>query len=144
MPARQFSFLAYRSLKCYNACQMDRRFFEHHIGSLRRAPVASLVASMIWLYGFTASAQKVWTNSTSGNWADGTNWSGHIAPSSSSVVYITNANTKTVTIDATTPATNLTITTLKLWAPPGFTNTLLLNGAGTNTPLACQVNLLLM
>ncbi len=123
---------------------MDRSFFEHHVGSPRCAFGVHLLLCLILLSCSTASAQKVWTSPTSGNWGDGTNWSGNIPPSSSSAVYITNANTKTVTIDATTPAANLTITTLKLWAPPGFTNTLLLDGAGTNNPLVCQVNLVLM
>lgn len=102
-----------------------------------------LLACAILLSGITASAQKIWDSPTSGNWGTGTNWSGDTAPSSSSVVHITNANTKTITIDATTPATNLTITTLKLGAPPGATNTLLLSDAGTNNPLVCQVALAL-
>jgi T5SS/PEP-CTERM-associated repeat protein len=102
-----------------------------------------LVACAILLSGITASAQKIWTNPTSGNWGAGINWSGNTPPSSSSVVYITNANTKTVTIDATTPAANLTIATLRLGAPPGATNTLLLSGAGANNPLVCQVALVL-
>jgi T5SS/PEP-CTERM-associated repeat protein len=101
------------------------------------------LAGFILVSGFAASAQKIWTSPTSGNWADTNNWSGQIAPSSSSTVYITNANTKTVTIDATTPAANLTINTLKLWAPAGSTNTLFLNNVGTNNPLVCQVTLAL-
>ncbi|HEX4644550.1 MAG TPA: hypothetical protein VH598_02985, partial [Verrucomicrobiae bacterium] len=102
-----------------------------------------LLACMIALTCINASAQKIWTSPASGSWGTGTNWSGNTPPSSSSVVYITNANTKTVTIDATTPAANLTIATLKLGAPPGATNLLLLSGAGTNNPLVCQVVLAL-
>ena len=102
-----------------------------------------LLVSMVLLFSFTASAQKTWVSPTSGNWADTNNWSGHIAPSSSSTVYITNANTKTITIDAATPSANLTVNTLKLWAPAGSTNTLFLNNAGTNNPLVCQVALAL-
>src|SRR5262249_48320509 len=52
-----------------------------------------------------------------------------------SAVLITNSNTKTVTIDAGTPAGNLTIASLNISAASGFTNTLLLSDADTNNPL---------
>ena len=80
-------------------------------------------------------AAKVWQSLVSGSWADATNWSGSLAPDSTSAVLITNVNSKTVTIDASTPAANLTIASLLLSAPPGSTNLLWLNSAGTNNPL---------
>ena len=81
------------------------------------------------------SAQKVWTSPGSGSWMDTNNWSGHSAPVDTSAVLITNANTKTVTIDAGTSAGNLTIASLEISAPAGFTNFLFLSDVDTNTPL---------
>jgi T5SS/PEP-CTERM-associated repeat protein len=86
-------------------------------------------------------AEKIWTNSASGLWQDGINWSGHTAPDITAFIRITNDLTKTVTINALTPATNLTVQVLTLTAPPGATNTLLLTDAGTNNPLVFQTGL---
>ena len=80
-------------------------------------------------------AQKLWINPTSGFWTDTNSWSGRSAPTDTSAAVITNANTKTVTIDATTPLDNLTIASLAISAPSGFTNSLLLTDIGTNNPL---------
>jgi hypothetical protein len=80
----------------------------------------------------------------SGKWETGTNWSQATAPSiSDAAEFITNATSKTVTIDGLTsagsPATmtisNLTISSL------ATSNTLLLNKAGTITPLRVLNNL---
>src|SRR5712692_6721923 len=92
-------------------------------------------------FGFTASAEKAWKSPTSGFWADGTNWSGGLPPDITAFIQITNANTKTVTIDAATPAATLTVQMLTMSAPPGQTNTLLLSDAGTNNPLVFQTGL---
>jgi hypothetical protein len=86
-------------------------------------------------------AEKIWTNSASGLWQDGINWSGHTAPDITAFIQITNDVTKTVTVDALTPSTNLTVQMLTLNAPPGATNTLLLSNAGTNNPLIFQTGL---
>lgn len=67
-----------------------------------------------------------WTNTASGLWADASNWVPG-APSNSAV-YITNALSKTVTIDAATPAGNLNNQNLYLWSPGSAINTLLLSG----------------
>lgn len=86
-----------------------------------------------------AGADNVWTNSSSGPWGEGsTNWSLGRAPDASDAVFLTNAASKTVTVDPSTPATNLTVSRLTLSAPLGATNTLLLAGLTTNQPL--QVN----
>jgi len=86
-----------------------------------------------------------WTNSVSGRWEMAANWSSGSAPSSSDTAdLITNASSKTVTIDATTsgsyPAT-MTLNTLTILAPVGSINTLFLNWAGVITPLAVSANL---
>src|ERR1017187_3576771 len=85
----------------------------------------------------TASS-NTWISAASGKWETAANWSGNQAPSSSdSTDSIVNATTKTVTIDATTintPST-LVISNLLVAGTASSTNTLLLNNAGTNTPL---------
>ncbi len=103
--------------------------------------VRCLLGCFVLASGFTASAEKVWKSPTSGFWADGTNWSGNLPPDITSFIQITNANTKTVTIDAATPAAILTVQMLTMSAPPGQTNTLLLSDAGTNNPLVFQTGL---
>ncbi len=72
-----------------------------------------------------------WTNPASGQWED-LFWSLGILPSTNQTVQITNANSKAVSISATTvvgfPQT-MTITNLAVSGPPGTFNTLLLNFA---------------
>ena len=87
-----------------------------------------------------------WTNTASGLWrvaAD--NWSGGTAPNDSSnfdPTQITNAGTKTVTIDAATSPGNLSVRALTLSAPAGSTNTLALVEVPLATPLATSRTLL--
>ena len=77
-----------------------------------------------------------WTSLVGGAWTDGANWSDSLPPSIDwSHILIANINTKTITIDAATPAANLTINNLALSAPNGFTNTLQLLNVTTNQPL---------
>src|SRR5437016_1553935 len=76
-------------------------------------------------FSISLRAEKVWTNVVSGFWQDGTNWTGHTPPDIAAFLQITNDNTKTVTINAQTPAAELTVQMLTLSAPPGATNTLL-------------------
>src|SRR5262249_18982631 len=79
-----------------------------------------------------------WTNSVSGKWEVGPNWSLNVPPFPSlSLVSVTNAGTKTVSTDATTASgfpSTLTISNLVLSAPTGATNTLLLDH-GSSTPM---------
>ncbi len=91
---------------------------------------------------FLSSAQaqvNSYTNTASGKWETGANWSLGTAPSTSDAAdLITNTVSKTVTIDATTSGSfsnSLTINSLFLGAPAGSVNELLLNNAGTNVPL---------
>lgn len=89
-----------------------------------------------------AQTADQWTNSTSGLWTAATNWSAALPPGSSfSSIQITNANTKTITIDASTPSANLSVQRLSVAAPAGSTNTLALVGLATNTPLRVTVPL---
>jgi hypothetical protein len=79
-----------------------------------------------------------WTNSVSGKWEVGPNWSLNVPPFPGlSLVLITNAGTKSVSTDAATASgspSTLTISNLVISAPSGATNTLLL-AHGQNTPL---------
>src|SRR5438093_1382787 len=103
----------------------------------RTAPgLIGLAGALIFLApatGAFAATTNRWTNSVSGLWRTGANWSSNVAPISTfALILITNAISKTVTVDAATPATNLTIQTLTLSAPAGATNTLALVDLTTN------------
>jgi hypothetical protein len=86
-----------------------------------------------------SSSVDIWISSTSGKWETAGNWSPcGVAPSiANSADLITNANTKTVTIDATTTNTpsTLTISNLTVSGVGGGINTLQLTNTGTATPL---------
>ncbi len=80
-------------------------------------------------------AVNYWTNVAGGSWAGTNNWSTGRAPDTNSgLTLITNANTKEVVMDASTPLKNLAVNNLTLSGPPGTTNNLRLNEVGTNTP----------
>src|SRR5438093_1270708 len=82
-----------------------------------------------------ANTTNRWTNSVSSFWRVATNWSAAALPSTNvTFILITNANTKTVTIDSATDASNLTVTNLTISAPTGATNLLRLVDV-TNGPL---------
>src|SRR5437762_3172902 len=108
-------------------------------GCLSRPQLAWLACLAVYLGPVEASVAattNLWTNSVSGLWRTGSNWSSGVPPDSTfAYILITNAGTKTVTIDATTPLTNLAITNLTISAPAGSTNTLALVDATTNLPL---------
>lgn len=119
-----------------------------------RSGVPRSASSRLLLLGFlgclaalapsAARAEKIWVAAGDGLWRDGTNWSGHLAPDITSFIKITNAVTKTITIDSETPATNLTVQSITIIAPPGVTNTLLLSSLGVTNPLVLQTGLELL
>jgi T5SS/PEP-CTERM-associated repeat protein/uncharacterized repeat protein (TIGR03803 family) len=90
--------------------------------------------------GIIGAGTNKWS-AGSGKWESTANWSRYRAPS----VFdpsdlVTNANTKTVTVDATTALSNamngcMTVNNLVVSGPSGTVNTLFLNKAGTHTPL---------
>src|ERR1700679_2695558 len=84
-----------------------------------------------------AATTNSWKTTVSGKWETSGNWSVHAPSSSDGIEFITNAATKTITIDATTAgSTNtLSISNLYIAGTSTSTNTLFLNNAGTNTPL---------
>src|ERR1041384_2472745 len=111
---------------------MHKSFIIHH----SRFTLAAVAAVFLGgLHGFAQTTNQ-WVNSGNGLWSTGSNWSSTQPPDSTfNYILITNANTKVVTIDATTPLLNLTIQRLAISAPSGSTNTLALANVGTNLPL---------
>jgi hypothetical protein len=111
----------------------------HSVSALlaRFGPLALLLFACV----LSARAEKIWMTNASGFWREGTNWSGRTPPDITSFIRITNDITKTVTIDAITPSTNLTVQKLSISAPPGVTNTLLLSSIGVTNPLVFQTGL---
>ena len=93
-----------------------------------------LILLLAQLESPNASAAAIWTNAASGLWRDAENWFAGNLPSLGGV-YVTNAGSKTVTLDALTPSGNLSINSLNIWAAPNFTNTLLLSDLGANKTL---------
>lgn len=74
-----------------------------------------------------------WASANSGKWETAANWLLGVHPSIvETIVLVTNANSKTVTVDAVTTNTpgTMTISNLTVSAPIGSTNTLFLNHAG--------------
>ena len=70
---------------------------------------------------------NAWTNPSSGLWHDPASWSVGLPPfETNSIVAISNFNTKTITANASTPATNLLVRNLFVTAFQNRINTLLL------------------
>jgi hypothetical protein len=100
---------------------------------------AFVVTTLLGFVALTVQADdNSWTNG-SGQWETGSNWSLGVPPTNTqSAILITNAATKTVTIDATTSGSfpdTMTISNLTLSAPTDSTNTLFLSSAGTTVAL---------
>lgn len=79
-----------------------------------------------------------WINSSRGYWDDPQNWSLGVRPTNSHSILITNALSKTVTIDSYTTATypeSMSVSNLAIWGETGSINTLLSINSGTSTPL---------
>ena len=103
---------------------------------LRVQVVSAPVACLVLFLAQNCQAAATWTNFNSGFWKDGANWlSDRVPTSGSGATYITNANTKTVAIDALTSSTNLTINSLTISGQGSGANTLALVNVGTNNPL---------
>ena len=93
------------------------------------------------LLGSEAECAVVWNKALGGFWREAANWSGGVAPRiDMGSTFITNATTKTVTLDGLTPPINLLINALTIAAPAGATNTLRLADLGMNHPLALANN----
>lgn len=73
-----------------------------------------------------------WTSGVGGKWETGGNWSAGAPSNTQSAELITNATSKTVTIDASTPIGTLTISNLAIAGAAGTANTLQV----TNAPVS--------
>ncbi len=83
----------------------------------------------------SVQAAAIWTNSASGLWHGPVNWAAGNLPSFSSGTYVTNAGSKSVTLNAATPQNNLTIGSLNIWAPASGSNHVLLSDLGAGRTL---------
>ena len=102
----------------------------------------SLTVTLLAFLTDAFGAANSWTNLSSGLWSAPLNWSSNQAPNNAfSTILITNASSKLITIDAATPATNLTIQRLTISAPSGSTNSLALVDVTTNLPLQLSAGL---
>ena len=110
------------------------------VPKLRHAvPVAVLLFAWV---GTVFAVPNDWVHPGDGLWRITNNWSTALAPSSSAATdptFITNAGTKTVTIDSATLPTNLSVLFLTLTAPAGSTNTLALVSATNATFTASNI-----
>jgi fibronectin-binding autotransporter adhesin len=81
-----------------------------------------------------------WTSPTSGNWQDGS-WSLGIIPGTNQNIMLTNAGWKAVQIGASTAQSfpqSLNVNSITISSPTNSFNTLLLNYAGSATPLTVK------
>lgn len=79
-----------------------------------------------------------WINPSSGSWDNAANWSAGLPNASQAEVFVTNANSKAVAIQPTTPVNfpgSMTVQSLRLGGVAPDTNVLLMNFFGTTTPL---------
>src|SRR2546426_8782541 len=84
------------------------------------------------------SQPNTWISSAAtGFWQTSNSWSLAVPPSTvnQTGIFITNAVTKTVTINSSTPSANMTINDLTVLAPLGSTNTLQITNVAAATPL---------
>jgi T5SS/PEP-CTERM-associated repeat protein len=115
------------------------KLFKFHPPALTLATVTALYLANLQSF---AASMDLWNSSGSGLWSTGSNWSSNRPPDSTfTLIMITNAGSKTVTVDAATPATNLAIQRLTISAPVGSANTLALTDVGTNQPLQLSLGL---
>jgi T5SS/PEP-CTERM-associated repeat protein len=71
------------------------------------------------------AADNSWISTGGGYWQGDANWSQGVPPDSSyDWIYLTNANTKTVLVHSSIPASTLTVGNLMISGPAGTTNTL--------------------
>ena len=99
------------------------------------------ILSMLVICSNVHGQANSWINTNFGKWETNSNWSLGVAPTNTqSGIFITNAFSKTVTIDSITSGSfpgTMTISNLTLSAPasPVSFNTLFLNNSGIGTPL---------
>lgn len=99
-----------------------------------------MVAGILCFTLRVAAQDNIWTSPTSGNWQDGS-WSLGVLPGTNHNVWVTNYGWKAVQISVVTMQTfpqSLNVNALNISSPTDSFNTLLLNHAGTGTPLTVK------
>jgi hypothetical protein len=100
----------------------------------------SLVAGILCLTERIDAQDNVWTGAASGNWQDAT-WSLGSLPATNQTIWVTNYGWKAVQIGADTAqhfAPSLNVNAINISSPTNSFNTLLLNDAGSVTPLTVK------
>ena len=97
---------------------------------MNRIYISLIFALTLFTYP-RAHAQTSWAVGTSGDWSMAGNWSAGV-PDIAAAVLITNAGSKTVTVDPVTPVLNRAARRMDLYAPTGSTNTLSLVNLGAS------------
>jgi hypothetical protein len=103
-------------------------------------PCLWTVASILGVAPICQAQDNVWTSTASGNWQDAS-WSLGSLPSSNHTVWITNYGWKAVQIGAATAQNfpqSLNVDSINISSPTNSFNTLLLNYAGSSTPLTVK------
>lgn len=99
-----------------------------------------VLAGAVQFAGNLPAQDNVWTSTTSGNWQDAS-WSLGIFPATNQTIWLTNSGWKAVQIGADTaqnfPQT-LNVNAINVSSPTNTFNTLLLNYAGSATPLTVK------
>ena len=95
--------------------------------------VLVVLAGLGYPIGARAVSYDSWANSVGARWEAAANWSAGAPSSSFTGLFITNANTKTVSLYSTLPAGTLTISNLTVAGPIGTTNTLAVGVSGSLT-----------
>src|SRR5437870_10018088 len=96
-----------------------------------------LAAAAAAAHGAPSQPNRWISSAAAGFWQTSNSWSLAVPPSSvnQAGIFITNAVSKTVTINSSTPSANLTINDLTVLAPVGSTNTLQITNVAAATPL---------
>lgn len=103
--------------------------------------VGLLLALLSLIPASSTPAQSIWSAPGNGNWGDALSWVSSV-PTIANAALITNAPSKVITVDLTTPLANRAARRMDLNAPAGSTNTLRLANLGvTPFQLANSFNL---
>jgi len=121
------------SLRAYSGAVME---FQNAVFNLGTANFSGGGAVFHGPYYIPSNPTNTWASSGNGLWREAVRWAIPLAPSDSfSCYFITNATTKTVTVDSLTPLLSpisLTNLAVVISAPAGNTNTLLVQDLSAN------------
>ena len=99
---------------------------------------ALILLASAFLHTAAWAQTNSWIASAGDKWETATNWSLGLAPTNTQSIFVTNSDSKIVTIDSTTAvgfSDTMSASDLSISTPDGSTNTLFISGTGTNLPL---------